>query len=666
MKNILTTSVLLLLVLPLLKAQQLLPGNGAEMCSHRKMHNTHLVDQSFKSAGSPLHSFDVLNYTINIDLVNCFLSPYPKSFIADVKIHFRIDSTLSEIVLNARNNSLTIDSVKLAGISYTHVSNKLTVQLDRTYNPGEEAEVHIYYKHANVSDGAFYASNGFVFTDCEPEGARKWFPCYDRPSDKATTDITAKVPLTAKLGSNGRLQDSIIEGNTIKYRWVSRDPVATYLVVLTGSVDYNLDIVNWTNPNTAEVVPIRFYYNQGEDPSYIKSIIGNMTTFFSEQFGDHPFEKNGFATLNNEFAWGGMENQSLTSLCPGCWSESLVAHEYAHQWFGDMITCATWADIFLNEGFATWGSAFWNGNQNGYAAYKNELKNNADYYISQNPHWAISSPSWAITTPPVGILFNYAITYMKASCVLHMLRYTLGDTVFFPAIKAYATDTIDFKYQSATIEDFKNKMESESGQELDWFFDQWIYKPDHPVYRNYYEIGPGTTALWSVAFTVKQEEQSFIPYFQMPVELKIKFSDGTDTLVKVFNSFNNQEFSFDFDKKPVLVTFDPNNEILLKVGTTTTVGTDELPLSNQDFMLKSTPNPFSGQSRISYHLDFPSYVTAQLYSGTGTLIQTVTEKYLPAGDHTLIIEGDDLKSGTYYLIMRTGKKMQTLKLIKTL
>jgi aminopeptidase N len=663
MKKLLSL-IIILATAGYLNAQQLSTSKGAEMCSQRKSQNTQLMEKSFRSVNAPKHAFDVLKYTLNIDLVSSLTSPYPNNFTADVKVLFRIDSTLNHIVLDANNTSLAIDSVRLQGVSYTHSGNKLTIQLNRTYVPGEQAEVRIYYKHADVSDGAFYASGGFAFTDSEPEGARKWFPCYDKPSDKATTDITAKVPSAAKLGSNGKLQDSVVEGANTKYHWVSRDPVATYLTVLTARINYKLDIVNWVNPSTSEVIPMRFYSNPGENVAYIKSIIGNMTTFFSNEFGYHPFEKNGFASLNNEFTWGGMENQTLTSLCQNCWSEPLVAHEFAHQWFGDMVTCATWADIFLNEGFATWSEAHWTENQSGYEAYKNEMINNADGYMNSNPHWPISTPSWAVTTPDVNTLFNYAITYLKGSCVLHMLRYTLGDDVFFPALKAYATDTTDFKYKSATIEDFKNKMEIESGQQLDWFFDQWIYKPDHPIYRNFYEIEPGTNGKWMMYFTAKQEVQPFIPYFQMPIELKVSFLDETDTIVRVFNSFNGQIFAFEFDKRPILVAFDPNHDILLKEGTTV-VGLDESPKSEPGLSLKAFPNPVNDQSQITYKLKIPAFVTADLYNSTGTKISNLVEKYLPAGDHSAKINGEGLKPGIYFVVFRTGNQAETIKITKT-
>jgi aminopeptidase N len=663
MKKTLLPFLIFLLTVGSLNAQQSTTNKGSAMCAERKMQNSKLVEKSFRSVNAPKHSFDVLKYTITLDIVNCFQSPYPHNFKADVNILFLVDSTLSQIALNADNYSLTIDSVKLNGVSFTHASNKLTIQLDRTYNPGEQAEVHIYYTHKNVTDGAFYASGGFVFTDCEPEGARKWFPCYDSPSDKALTDITSTVPVDAKLGSNGKLQDSLIIGNALKYHWVSRDPVATYLTVLSARTNYNLDIVNWTNPNTSEVIPMRFYFNEGENPSYIESIIGDMTTFYSSEFGDEPFEKNGFATMSNEFAWGGMENQTLTSLCPDCWSESLVAHEYAHQWFGDMITCATWADIFLNEGFATWTEAHWLENTDGYEAYKNELYGYASYYLSANPGWAISVPEWAINTPDVNTLFNYAITYMKGSCVLHMLRYTLGDSVFFPAMKAYATDTVDFKYKSATIEDFKTKMEAESGRDLGWFFDEWIYKPNHPIYQNVYGIYNNNNK-WQINFVAKQTVQQFIPYFQMPIELLITFKDGTDSLVKVFNSFNGENFAFEFDKEPSMVTFDPNNEILLKQGNTV-VGLNDEITSLSDFSLKASPNPLETQTQISYNLETPAYITIELYNNTGVKLRTIQDKFLTSGKYSDQLKMENLERGMYFVVFRSANKIETLKIVKS-
>ena len=536
---------------------------GSVFCSEKKMNSSLNKREEFLSG--PLHTFDVLDYKLDLDIYNCFISPYPKSFKGSVIITFKVDSILNSISLNAVNTSLVIDSVGLAGHLIQHSSNILTISFDRTYAIGETTQLKIYYRHNNVTDNAFYASNGMVFTDCEPEGARKWFPCWDKPSDKATVELRAKTPATVKLGSNGRLADSTRNADTIYYHWISRDPVATYLTVISAKVNYGLDIVKWINPtNPNDTLPIRFYYNVGENLTTAKQVIIPITTFYSQKFGDHPFEKNGFATLNNQFVWGGMENQTLTSLCPGCWGEYLLAHEYAHQWFGDMITCATWADIFINEGFATFSEALWSESKNGYSAYKSDINSEANSYLGGNPGWAISNPTWAVTTPNTNTLFNYAITYAKGACVLHLLRYVLGDTQFFNGLKSFANDP-SLKYKSAVIADFKNVMAATSGQNLDWFFDQWIYQPNHPVYQNgYYFVQHGSN--WEVGLLAKQSQTNTV-FFKMPIEIKITFTTGSDTTIRVINDVNNQLYNFMFTRQPSSVQFDPGNQIVLKNAT---------------------------------------------------------------------------------------------------
>lgn len=565
------TIIFLILAVGKLISQQnstsILEKRGYEYCAERKssldFSNVEL------SANSPRHSFDVLNYTLDLDLYGNFISPYPKSFTGSVVVTFRIDSSLNTIKLDALNTSLAIDSVRLNGTSFNHASNILTINLDRTYSPGEIANVKIFYRHLNVTDNAFNVGGGFVFTDCEPEGARKWFPNWDKPSDKATLNLRAKVPATVKLGSNGRLADSTKIGDTIYYNWISRDPIATYLMVISAKVNYNLDIVNWQNPNNpSEIIPIRFYWNSGESQSSLNNIktkIIPMATYFSQKFGDHPFEKNGFATLNNQFSWGGMENQTLTSLCPNCWSENLIAHEFAHQWFGDMISPGTWADIWLNEGFATYLEAIWSEYSGGYSAYKQSINGDANSYMSGNPGWPIYNPQWAITTPPTSQLFNSAITYAKGSCVLHMFRYVLGDAQFFNAIKSYATDTLNFKHKSAVTADFIAKINSVTGQDYTWFFNQWIYNPNHPIYANKYYFMQ-SDGYWKVGFIADQTQTNTI-FFKMPVELKIQFTDFSDTTIRVMNDIDEQHFVFWFTKQPQSITFDPNNNIVLKQAT---------------------------------------------------------------------------------------------------
>jgi len=653
---------LVLLLVASFSFGQLLEMKGSEYCSHKKMNSPNRLVLG-DSPNSPKHKFDVLDYKLNLDLRSCFISPYPKSFNGSVIVTFRVDTALSSITLNAVNTSMTINSVGLSGVSFTHTSNILTVNLNRTYNPGEVTQVLINYQHLNVTDNAFYAGNGGVFTDNEPEGARKWFPCWDKPSDKATVDITIKAPANAKVGSVGRLNDSLVTGDTIYYHWISRDPVTTYLTVITGKVNYNLNIVLWqmiSNPSV--YIPIRFYYNSGENPTSIQNIIGPMTTHFSQKYGEFPFEKNGFtAAPAPGFTWGGMENQTLTTLCANCWSANLVSHEHAHQWFGDMISPATWADIWLNEGFATYSEAIWYEYTGGYSSYKSDINSDASSYISSNPGWPIYNPDWAINTPPNGTLFNTAITYNKSACILHLLRYVVGDSAtFFNIIRSYATDTTNFKHKSAATDDFAAKISQAYGQDLTWFINDWVKQPNHPVYQNYYQFYNNGNGTWNVGFQARQT-QSNPAFFRMPLNVRITFASGSDSVFRVSNTVNNQIWIWTFNRQPLTFAFDPNNEIVLKQGNTTagtvpgTVGiivnSSEIP---EVFALgQNYPNPFNPVTFIKF--DVPANSKGQspivkliVYNVLGKVISVVNDKELAPGKYTAEFDASNLASGIYY------------------
>jgi aminopeptidase N len=642
-------------------AQHDMHEKGSYMCSHKKAISSHELMPL--GPNTPKHKFDILNYKLDIDIYNNFFTPYPQAYNGTNVVTFVVDTALNQIKLNAESASLTINGVGLSGVTFNHEFDTLTIQLDQTYNPGDTVEVLIDYSHNEVEDGAWYVSGGFVFTDCEPEGARKWFPCYDRPSDKATLDLTAKVPESVLLGSNGRLADSTTVADTTWYHWISRDPIATYIMVVSAKLGWNLDIVYWDRPSTpGDPMPIRFYYNNGENPDYIKSRVPLMDDHFSEHFGEYPFEKDGYATLNNEFTWGGMENQTLTSLCPGCWGESLVAHELAHQWFGDMISPGTWAEIWLNEGFATWSEALWWEYTGGYDAYKDDIENNAGIYLSGNPGWSVYNPDWAVNTPPNNQLFNYAITYCKSSCVLHLLRYVLGDEDFFQAIYDYATDTVDFKYQNVVTEDFIAKIESSTGQELDWFFDSWVYGPNHPVYENEYNILDNEDGTWDLNFLARQT-QTDADFFKMPVELYVYFMDASDTNLKVMNDVNQQLFTFTFDKEPFKLWFDIHDEIVIKEADLYVGIDDDHVTSTRLDLEQNYPNPVFSNTNITYSLPVEMNIDISVYDIAGKKVKDVYQGNETRGTHMINVSISDLETGMYYYRLIAGKESITKKMM---
>jgi aminopeptidase N len=636
---------------------------GHEYCSWKKTHSPEPILSLGDSPNTPKHKFDVLKYTLWLDIRSCFISPYPHSYNAWEIIQFRVDTALNSITLNAINTSLQINTVSMAGTSFTHVSNILTINLDRTYNPNEVVQVRIDYQHLNVSDQAFYTGNGGVFTDAEPEGARKWFPCWDRPFDKALIDLTAKVPAAAKLGSNGRLADSTVTGDTCYYHWVSRDPVSTYLTVMTAKMNYNLNIVYWHKlSNPLDSVPIRFYYNSGENPAPMINIIADMTTLYSQRFGEMAFEKNGFTTApSSGFTWGGMENQTLTTLCPGCWNIGYVSHEYAHQWFGDCVTCGTWADIWLNEGFATYIEAVWDEHTGGYTSYKNAINSDASYYLSANPGWPMYNPSWAETTPDVNTLFNEAITYDKGGCVLHMLRYVINDTsLFFRCLRNYVMDTTNFKYKNGVTDDFTASISQTYGQDLSWFVNEWVKYANHPTYANTYnflQVGSN----WVVGFRVNQTQSTI--FRQMPITLLIHFASGPDTTIRVMNTTNLQLFNWTFNRQPSSVVFDPNNDIVLKTASLT-VGID--PVNKLPFFFslhQNYPNPFNPVTMITYDIPKHSKVTLKIYNILGELVNMPINNVQEAGQYNYKLDATNLASGIYYYELKAGDFSDVKKMV---
>ena len=204
-------------------------------------------------------------------------------------------------------------------------------------------------------------------------------------------------------------------------------------------------------------------------------------------------------------------------------------------------------------------------------------------------------------------------------------------------------------------------MEEVTNVELDWFFDGWIYHANHPVYKNVYSIKPLQDGKWQLLFTARQQMASTY-YWQMPLEIKINFMDLTDSIIRVFNSYNNQIFAFEFDKQPANLAFDPDNDILLKQGNTI-VSVDETEES-EEFSVKAQPSIFSDYCQVNYYLETASSVEIFLLDQMGRTVRHEKLSKQIRGNNQYIVKGESLASGIYFLVIDNGKENRRLKLIR--
>ncbi len=476
-------------------------------------------------------------------------------------------------------SSMHVDSIKAGNTQCAFVQNPsdVSITLDRPYAQGELISVVIYYQGIPGSSGfgSFeFSAHGFepwIWSLSEPYGAKDWWPCIDHPSDKADSmDMYARCDTAFKVGSNGRLLSVINNGDgTHTWHWHEGHPISTYLVsvAITNYASFS----NWFTYGPADSMEVLNYVL----PEHLTSALSQLPRvvdelrIYSDLFGLYPFfdEKYG----HSEFGWGGgMEHQTMTSL--GGFSDYLTAHELSHQWFGDMITCRTWPNIWLNEGFATFCEHLYERAEYGEASYWSGITSNmADAKSSTASVYVADSGS-------VGSLFNWSRVYAKGSVVLHMLRHVLGDSDFFHSMYNYAHDP-RFRFGTATTEDFQSVCEATSGKSLGYFFSEWIYGERYPQYVSRWIVDSTGDGGFRVTIGISQSTLTANPaYFTMPVDFKIS-APGHDTVVTLFNNAGSQIFTLTLSFKPTSVRLDPAGWILKSVDTTTAFSAFPSPLN---------------------------------------------------------------------------------------
>ncbi len=613
----------------------------------------------FRPAFAPAQPMDVLHYRLSLALA---MSNADLRGVMEITLVLR--SPADRVTLNEAR--LQLDSVTADGgaapFSVDSTAEEFTVNLPSQRNTGDTVQLRIVY-HRDPLVSRPSSRQGYYFfpdtinipanlgyTMSEPSDARFWMPCRDDPSEKASAQISVSVPPGYVAASNGRL-DSVTSapGGGSVWHWREDHPIASYLMCVTAS-RFAVPSLPYLR-STGDTVPVQ-YYVWAEDSlqaaGYLPTV-RNMIAAYADLFGPYPFDKYGMAGVV-PFAYGGMEHQSMTTLNRFVETdERVVSHELAHQWWGDLVTCGTWSDIWLNESFATYSEALWAEHSGGTRALRS-------YMTGALEHFERGSWTGAVYDP-LGQGFNLFddVVYSKGAWVLHMLRGVLGDSVFFDALHRYRAS---FAGKSALTADFQNAVEAAAGRSLDWFFREWIYGDGWPTYEFSYS--------WQgdlLSCTLRQRQGPSWQAFKMPLTLRAYHHVGGATSFLVWDSLRTQSFTLPLPYVPDSVALDPDHWVL-RQSVPGPAPTGQITLSFR--VQQNYPNPFNPRTRIQYSIPDRRNVTVAVYDILGRKVALLVQENKPPGEYVVDFDGSHLASGTYFVRVQAGgetieKKMMLVK-----
>ncbi|MEJ2721460.1 MAG: M1 family metallopeptidase, partial [bacterium] len=482
-----------ILILLVLSAQAAMPthaaaqeGTGYEILYGSKR-GVPEIDRQTGSLATPyarssteVTGFDVLGYVLDITI-----DPTAKTVAGTVDVKFAVAAAqLDSFVLYLKDNMIvTAVEMESAPLPFARVSDRIHIDLPGVYTWGDTLTVRVAYNGAPVQPLGLRFHSRVVYNLSEPDMARNWFPCYDEPWDKATSEMICTVPADRFCASNGLLisETDNLDG-TKTYHWKTRYPHSTYLTSVAIS-DYVM-LSQWYHYSPSDSMEMPYYVYPDKLPAAQTSFANApaMMAFFSATFGEYPFVEEKYGTALAEVG-GAMENLTCTTygqvLVTGDnrydW---VVAHEMAHSWFGNSVTLADWREVWLNEGFATYGDALWHEHTGGPAAFESRMENFKSQYFTED-----AGNRFPMYDP--AIMWG-ATVYEKGAWVLHMLRYVVGDTAFFTGLRTYYQL---HAYSTATTEQLRTVFEAVSGMDLQWFFDQWVYEQGSQLFGRRRRVG---------------------------------------------------------------------------------------------------------------------------------------------------------------------------------
>jgi aminopeptidase N len=613
---------------------------------------TEIINSEMKSASN------LMAVAVNPNTLNYDVTYHKLEFTIDPAAYFVSGKVTTTYTALAIMNSVTFDlatqmivtSVKKDNVNLVfaqNASNELVITLPTPQSIGATATVEIIYSGAPPSSGfgsfATTTHNGapVLWTLSEPFGARDWWPCKQDLNDKINSiDVFITAPSQYVAVSNGLEQSQVVDGTNKTTHFHHGYPIPAYLICMAAT---NYTVYTQTAGTAPNTYPIVNYIYPENFTSSVQTQLNQtplILDLFSNLFEIYPFhnEKYGHA----QFGWGGgMEHTTVSFM--NNFSRSLIAHEMAHQWFGDKITCGTWKDIWLNEGFATYLASLVIENFDGTAAFvldKTNMINN----ITSQPGGAVYLTDLEATN--VGRIFSSRLSYNKGAMVLNMLRLKLGDTGFFQAMRNYLADS-NLAYKYAVTSDLKWHMEEVYGSPLTEFFNDWIINQGYPTYT----ITAQNWGAGQAKVTVNQtQSNTTVSYFEMPLPIRFTSADGQffDTVVE--NTTNGQQFIVSVPFSITGVEFDRERDIISK-NNTVTLGNDFFEL---DKAIEIYPNPVANE----LHVQMPTNISIDKI----TLFNNLGQKVLESNILDFSVSG--LSSGILFVQIETSEGIFHKKIIK--
>ena len=611
-----------------------------------------IVNAEMKSASN------LMAVAVNPNTLNYDVTYHKLELTIDPAVYFISGKVTTTYTALANMNTVTFDlatemvvtSVKIGTNNLTFVQNasdELIITLPSTQTTGTPATIEIIYSGAPPSGGfgsfAATAHNGtpVLWTLSEPFGARDWWPCKQDLNDKINSiDVFITAPSQYVAVANGLEQSQVVNGTNKTTHFQHNYPIPAYLICIAATNYTVYTQTAGTAPNTFPIV--NYIYPETFTPTVQTQLDQTplIMNFYNTTFEVYPFhnEKYGHA----QFGWGGgMEHTTVSFM--NNFSRGLIAHELAHQWFGDKVTCGTWKDIWLNEGFATYLASLVIENFDGNAAFITDKTNMINSITSQVGGAVYLTDTEALN---VGRIFSSRLSYNKGAMVLNMLRLKMGDTMFFQALRNYLADT-NLAYKYAVTSDLKFHLEAVYGSSLTEFFNDWVISQGYPSYN----ITAQNWGAGQAKITVSQtQSHSSVLFFEMPIPVRLTGAGGQtfDTILE--NTTNNQEFIISVPFAITGANFDPEKDIISKNNTVT--------LGNENFNLEKAialyPNPVSNE----LHIQIPSNISIEKVIIFNSLGQKTIES------NELDFSVNQLSSGVHFVQIQTSEGTFHKKIIK--